>query len=482
MIYEATRESVQRHPVPTWFDDAKLGVFIHWGVYSVPGYAPRGAPSAVYSRAGQAASPYAEWYWNSLKLPDSAVRAHHRKTHGDASYESFAADFRKALEGWDPRAWAKSFRDAGARYVVLVTKHHDGFCLWPSAVRHPDPSRRDWNAGRDLVGELAACVRAEGLRFGVYYSGGLDWTFNDRPLRGVADLMAGMPDGEYAGYATAQVRELIERYAPEVLWNDISWPTGRQELFRLVADYYNAVPEGVINDRWMHRTLAVPLLRIGPILWLANLLVRRWMVQEEGLGSPPAPSVYDYRTPEYSSYAETQSGKWECARGIDKSFAFNRNSRPEDFLSHEELLHDFVDAVSKNGNLLINVGPRGEDARIPELQLERLRWLGDFLRDCGEAIHGSRPWKRAEGETREGVPVRFTTRAGILYATLLGTPTGRTVTFVDVPTADPAAVALLGDPRPPRAARVGDGDMRVEIGSNWPDRPAHGLRLGPAWI
>jgi alpha-L-fucosidase len=139
----------------------------------------------------------------------------------------------------------------------------------------------------------------------------------------------------------------------------------------------------------------------------------------------------------------------------------------------------FVDIVSKNGNLLLNGGPRGEDAQIPEIQLMRLRWLGDFLAANGEAIDGSRPWTHAEGTTRQGIPVRFTQRQGTLYATLLGTPSSRVATLVDVPVGGGEPVVQLESPaKPPRVQREGDGDLTVEVASGWADRPAHSLRLG----
>lgn len=478
--YEPTRESLGQHDVPEWYAGAKLGIFIHWSVSSVPAFAPRGSLEQVLTGGGQAVSPYAEWYWNSLKLPGSAVQKHHRDVYGDQPYERFADDFRGGLAGWQPAEWARAFREAGARYVVLVTKHHDGFCLWPSQVTHPDVRRTSWHTGRDVVGELAAAVRAEGMRFGIYYSGGLDWTFDDRPLEGLIDVVTKMPGGDYPAYAAAQVRELIARVAPDVLWNDISWPDRKEALWELIADYYNAVPEGVINDRWMHRTALLRVLAFKPFANFVDRMLRRQLARQDGMMSPPAPTVYDYRTPEYATFPDIQAGKWECVRGIDKSFGYNRNSLPEDFLSHEDLLHSFVDIVSKNGNLLLNVGPRGEDAQIPEIQLERLRWLGGFLRDAGDAIYGSTPWKRADGTTREGLPVRFTVNEGLLYATLLGRPDGRAVTLVDVPIAVAANVRVLGQSELPRVARAGTRDWRIEASAEWADRPAHAICLGTA--
>lgn len=417
MPYAPTLESVRSHAVPDWYHDAKLGIFIHWSVSSVPAFAPReaGIDAIMAGESDQTESPYTEWYWNSLKLDGSAVQRHHRATYGDRPYEDFADAFRQGLTHWQPAEWARHFRHAGARYVVLVTKHHDGFCLWPSDVPHPNPKYHGWNTGRDVVGELAAAVRAEGLRFGVYYSGGLDWTFDDRPVRGLVDVLAGMPGGSYPAYAAAQVRELIERYRPDVLWNDISWPQPNVELWQLLAHYYNAVPDGVINDRWLARSWVIPLLRARPVNWLAEQLLKRHLARTGGMLAPPAPPVYDYRTPEYASFDAIQQKKWECVRGMDKSFGYNQASRPEDFIARDDLLRSFVDIVSKNGNLLLNVGPRGVDARIPDPQLERLRWLGEFLAEHGDAIYASRPWTHAEGTSDTGQAIRYTVRDGTVH-------------------------------------------------------------------
>jgi alpha-L-fucosidase len=192
--------------------------------------------------------PYTEWYENSLRFPSSSVAKYHREHYGEKPLAAFAEEFRRALEErWDPEAWADDFAAAGARYVVLVSKHHDGFCLWPSRV--VNPKRASWHTQRDAVGELARAVRARGIRFGVYYSGGLDWTFDARPIANIGDLIAAAPGGAYPRYADAQLRELIARFRPDVLWNDISWPGDKASLLRLFADYYNAIPEGMLNDR-----------------------------------------------------------------------------------------------------------------------------------------------------------------------------------------------------------------------------------------
>lgn len=245
--YSPDLKSLRRHAAPAWWRDAKLGIFIHWTPASVPGWAPvdldiNEIARERYSEA-VAYSPYSEWYSNSIKVKGSPAWNHHRETYGDLPYESFASDFEDALSQWDPADWARRIKATGARYVVLVTKHHDGYCLWPSQIKNPN--RDGWRCSRDLVGELGEEIRSAGMRFGVYYSGGLDWTFHPMPLRSVGDVIASIPRGAYLDYADAQVRELIDRYRPDVLWNDIAWPTSPKRLWRLFCDYYAMVPEGV---------------------------------------------------------------------------------------------------------------------------------------------------------------------------------------------------------------------------------------------
>jgi len=243
-------------PVPAWFTDAKLGIFIHWGPYSVPAWAePTGELGAVDFATWFRHNPYAEWYFNTIRFPDSPAHEHHVQTYGGAPYDDFI-DAWKA-ENWDPADWAALFARAGARYVVPTTKHHDGVTLWDA----PGTGGRNTVASgpkRDLVGDLATAVRDAGLRYGVYYSGGLDWHVTDfPPIDGeVAVGDTSRPkDAAYAAYAYLHVQDLIDKYAPDVLWNDIDWPdagkhSGSLGLLQLFENYYAAVPEGVVNDRW----------------------------------------------------------------------------------------------------------------------------------------------------------------------------------------------------------------------------------------
>ena len=177
--YEPTIESLDTHPLPAWYDDAKLGIFIHWGLYSVPAWAEPQDPKHITGGVGN--TPYAEWYYNSMRNPGSPTQKYHAEHYGaDFNYYSFMPVFNKEIEKWDPEKMAAIFRDAGAKYVVLTSKHHEGFTLWPSEV--PNPSQPGLHASRDLVGELSEAVRKDGMKMGLYYSGGYDWTFDRGPI------------------------------------------------------------------------------------------------------------------------------------------------------------------------------------------------------------------------------------------------------------------------------------------------------------
>lgn len=333
-------------------------------------YVPPGELPLAGRRAPLGWTSYAEWYENVLRFPGSPVSAHHRATYGNRPYTAFGGDFDDALSGWDPAAWARAFREAGAGYAVLVTKHHDGYCLWPSEVRNPH--RTGWHTTRDVVGEFAEAVRAEGLRFGVHYSGGLDWTFDDRPIGTGADTVSAVPRGSYPAYADAQLRELIRRHRPDILWNDIAWPGSRTGVQRLLEYYRFTVPHGVVNDRLLPYTPVWRALAVPGAKALYNRWERRTIAQGEGF-VPRKPPFYDFRTPEFARC--TGPDPWEVTRGIDHSFGYNRNSPPDAFLDREALTSLVRETAAEGGNLLLDVGPRGEDATIPAAQRLRLDWL-----------------------------------------------------------------------------------------------------------
>jgi alpha-L-fucosidase len=482
-MYEPTWSSVGTHPLPGWYDDAKLGIFLHWGLYSVPGWAPQ-VPDIqqLLKDEGPAEmlrdNPYAEWYLNSSRLVGSPTWNHQRETYGpDATYDDFIADFDEGTAMADMDAIARVCREAGAGYVVLTTKHHDGFCLWPSSQPHPRKGR--YHARRDIVGDLGRAVRGAGMRMGLYYSGGYDWPYNDALLANPADSFLAVPHTpDYVAYATDHVRDLITRYRPSVLWNDICWPAGG-DLPALFAEYYNAVPDGVINDRWIeashHRgALTDSLARMG-----GSLLQRFWAYVPDRHKSLTFPSEhhFDIRTPEYAQFGSVQEKKWESTRGVGHSFGANRNERPEDFVTATELVRSFVDIVSKNGNLLIGIGP-DQRGRFPEEQLVPLRGLGSWLGVNGQAVFGTRPWEIAETTTTEGTAVRFTRSEECLNAILLDLSA---VEFGirGLDCSDVTQVRMLGLSQSVDW-RVTDGMLWVRLPERMPPSPAYVITMSGA--
>ena len=482
-MYEGTWESVATHRVPAWYDDAKLGVFVHWGLYSVPGWAPR-VPDIqrLLVKSGPKRmlreNPYAEWYLNSMRIKGSSTQRHHAEVYGDAyPYENFVKVFDDASEVANLDLIASLSEAAGARYVVLTTKHHDGFALWPSAVQHP--VKGQYHARRDLVGDLSEAVRSRRMRMGLYYSGGYDWPYNGAVLRHGADAVLAVPSGRrYVDYVTAHVRELIDRYRPSVLWNDIGWPSGGN-LAELFAYYYNAVDEGVINDRWREAELPRNAVAVGLLRAAGALVELGWRLIPERRKrlTFSSPTHCDFRTPEYHVLHTISERKWELARGVGHSFGANRHELPEDIITDTELIQMFCDVVSKNGNLLLGVGPR-PDGTVPEAQQAPLRGLGAWLAANGEAIYGSRPWVQPESSTLEGSPVRFTKSGEGVYALVLGMPSGRQVTLRGLDGSDMRRVRVVGTDELVQWRSAG-GRITVTLPERMPLSAATALDLGP---
>ncbi|MAT92931.1 MAG: alpha-L-fucosidase [Halioglobus sp.] len=414
-LLERTRDT------PEWYDAAKLGIFIHWGPASVPAFAAGkplqpGELEEMLLHDGQRQDlPYAEWYLYGMRQPDSPTARHHRAVYGDAPYRDFGPVFERRVNAdWDPAAWAELFARSGARYVVLVTKHHDGYTLWPSAVQNPH--RQDWGSQRDMVGELARAVRARGMRFGTYYSTGLDWSFRlvaEGDL--VRDMMRSAPAGQdYADYTHAHMVELIDRYRPDVLWADIGYPS-KGRLGELFTYYYDAVPEGAVNDRWGGVDKLGGLARIPGAVPVMKALARWLTANADPLADDPA--RIGFKTAEYDSLDGIVPYKWESTRGLGASFAYNAAETAQDMLSGDELVSYLVDTVAKNGNLLINVGP-DSFGMIPAIQQVPLLGLGDWLAVNGEAIYGTRPWRRYKNQG--GRELRYTRSDEALYAIVYG--------------------------------------------------------------
>jgi len=413
--------------VPAWFRDAKLGIFIHWGAYSVPAWAETtGELGTIDDATWFRHNPYAEWYFNTIRFEDSPARAHHRETYGDAPYDDFLDSWR--AEAFDPASWLALFARAGARYVVPTTKHHDGIALWDA----PGTATRNTvhrGPRRDLIGELASATRDAGLRFGVYYSGGLDWHVTQFPPLDSHEAVHGRRplDPAYAAYAYLHVRDLIDRYHPDVLWNDIEWPDagkhdGSLGLFQLLQYYYAMIPEGVVNDRW------------GETHW-------------------------DYRTSEYELGREKETADmWEHDRGIGFSFGYNQMEDASHLLDGPAIVRLLADVASRGGNLLLNVGPTA-GGEIPELQRRSLEQLADWMQVNAIAIHDTRPLS-ADVASASDTPWARWTRAGST-AYLIVDAEGQ-VSLPVAPGALDVASARLTDGTPVTAKEDGP-DLVLEV-------------------
>lgn len=337
---EPTWESINERGYPQWFGDAKLGIFIHWGLYSVPSWTHK--------------EGYAEWSYKGWRDGNSRAVDFAKKVYGeDFKYEDFRPMFKAEL--FNPQEWAELFKDAGAKYVLLTSKHHDGYALWPSKYA-PEWNSVETGPKRDLVGDLTQAVKAEGLDMGLYYS--LPEWSNKLHLWEID------PNDSIATYVDQhmipQFKELIEAYKPTVLFTDGEWWNTAEQWHapELIAWYYNTVGDrAIVNERWGHGT------------------------------------KHGFVTPEYSAGITMTDRPWTEVRGLGRSFGLNRNEPLSNYMSAEHLIHHFVTLVANGGGLTINVGPAA-DGQIPLIQQERLLQLGDWLKINGEAIYGSKPYMK----------------------------------------------------------------------------------------
>jgi len=340
--YQPNWESLDQRPTPQWFKDAKFGIFIHWGVYSVPGWCSKGN--------------YAEWYQQGLQSGDTARINYHKAKFGNRTYYQLADDFKAEL--FKPDEWAKLFERSGAKYIVLTSKHHDGFTLWPDKTANATWGF-PWNAmdvgpKRDLLGDLFNAVRKTSVHAGMYYSL-YEW-FN--PLWK-------QDKKKYAStHAWPQMKDLINHYQPDVFWTDGDWeaPASTWKSQEFLAWLYNESPvknKIVVNDRW-----------------------------GEGIRFKHA-GIY---TPEYQPNLDFEDHYWEESRGMGYSYGYNREEDAWDYNSTQSLVLQLIDKVSRGGNFLLDIGP-DEHGKIPPIMQERLLQMGEWLGINGEAIFGTTRWK-----------------------------------------------------------------------------------------
>ncbi len=473
-------EELQNRPVPDWYDGGKFGVFIHWGMYSIPAFAEKGQhfPDLLKHDFENLIrhNPYVEWYWQNMRVKGSAAEKFHKENYGDAPYEDFRAQWEKNLESFDAAAWAKLFKDSGAKYVVLVTKHHDGYTLWPSNVENP--KKPGWNCERDVVGELADAVRAEGLKFGIYYSGGLDWTWEPMDLESAVDTLATtIADPAYNRYVDAHYREIIERYKPSVLWNDISYPL-RDGMADLFKDYYKVVPDGVVNDRWQASKPINKLASKQPFKWIATKLGKMAMKNFDGPLVGAEPAHCDFRTPEFSFFDEPQEKKWETTRGLGYGFGYNRTETEEDFLSADELITDLARVVARNGNYLLNVGPDGH-GQIPAEQASRFLAVGEWLRANADAVYDSKPFGPGTVVAEDGAELNLTRgKNGAIYALVGNVPADGKISVRIDGLAGPLDLRRLDGGS--IEGTYDNGTLQLDFGSDVPKSVSTGVQLTAA--
>jgi alpha-L-fucosidase len=403
-------KTLANYTAPDWYRDAKFGIFIHWGVYSVPAF-------------------YSEWYPREMYIEGSAVNKHHIETYGPLTkfgYKDFIPMFK--AEKFDPQAWAQLFADAGAKYVVPVFEHHDGFAMY-------DSSLSDWTAvkmgpKRDLAGDLAKAIRARGMHLGASsHRVEHDWFFdggrktasdvNDPKNAGLyGPAQARFEDGNDAmirdfTYASpaylndwlARTAEIVEKYHPDLMYFDwwIGQPSVRPYLARFAAFYY--------DESRRNGTLGV--------------INYKFDAMQENSGT-----------------LDLERGQLDATRTLPWQTDTSVGNRSWGYIEHDvyktprEIVHQLIDIVSKNGNLLMNIGPRA-DGTIPDEVRQALLGVGAWLKVNGEAIYGTRPWKLfGEGPTKvvggsfndtrssqfTAQDFRFTSKGGVLYAIELGWP------------------------------------------------------------
>ena len=401
--YKPTWESLSTHPVPKWFRDAKFGIYTHWGIYSVPAYMTEWYPHGMYMKEG---------------FRNKDFHGYHTKHFGPPEkfgYKDFIPKF--TGEKFDADEWAELFVKAGAKFAGPVAEHHDGFAMWDSKLTKWDAA--DMGPKVDVVGKLAAAIKKRGMKFVTTFHHARNWSFyphegkfdtNDPNFAYVGSLYGPIhkkgekPGKEFLEDWKARVVEVIDKHDPDLLWFDGGWGKGSFDPYKrqLLSHYYNrAAREGK---------------EVG--------------VTYKGKDLPAGAGILDY---ERGRSEKITARAWLTDTSVyQNSWGYIQGIK---YYSAGWLVDDLVDIVSKNGSMLLNVGPK-PDGRIPDEAREVLLGMGAWLKVNGEAVYGTRPWKVfGEGPTKvpggkrarrkvdyTAADIRFTARGDAVYAILLDWP------------------------------------------------------------
>ena len=423
---EYSWESIKTYPIPEWFHDAKFGIFIHWGVYAVPAYTTEG---------------YAEWYPNKIYKvgPD---RDYHIETYGPTEkfgYKDFVPMFK--AEKWDPDDWADLFYKAGARYVVPVAEHHDGFAMWDSDLTHWDAMEK--GPKRDIIGELAESVRRKGMKYIPSFHRERHFAHFDSVL--VAPEIAEMPEAadlygpfsltrDFIDDYVARWKELEKKYQPDFMWLDHVPIFYNDSTHPMVIEYRKAMRD-MITD-YLNQSAE----------WGKDVYFNNKGMKRHGINFPIGAGVREADNLDM----DDPTVKWQNPATIAESYGYHKDDDIKNrYKSTDELISLLVDVVSKNGNLLLNVGPKA-DGTISEGQRQRLLEIGKWLEINGEAIYGTRPWETyREGPNRDrynltSEDIRFTANDDYLFAIVMDWPQTDTVTLTSVSGYEIVNISLLG--------------------------------------
>lgn len=427
--FKDTWDSLAQYTVPQWYKDAKFGIFIHWGIYSVPAFSN-------------------EWYSRNMYIQGSDEYEHHIKTYGkhkDFGYKDFIPMFK--AENFDPDEWAKVFKDSGAQYVVPVAEHHDGFQMYKSDISH-------WNAfemgpHRDVVGELSSSINGEGMINGASSHRVEHWFFMGHGKEFESDITDNEKEGDfyYPAMPEGNHHDLFSEPVPTKEFLE-DWLVRCCEI----VDRFN--PKLIYFDWWIQHSSVKPYLRKFAAYYYNRAIERNTevVINYKHDAFMFGTAVLDI---ERGQFADPKPYIWQTDTAVARnSWCYTENNSYKD---PAEILRDFIDIISKNGRLLLNVGPRA-DGTIPDEDKRILSEIGKWMKTNAEAVYGSKVWKySAEGPTKieEGQftdsaartftseDMRFTANGGSLYVFALCYPESQSITVKSLAEADASKLPLF---------------------------------------